>query len=76
MESLQHERLYEVLSNLPYREQRVLALRYGLGGEEPQTVDKVAKIFGITRERTRQVEEAAIRKLSTLADAQGLRDAA
>jgi RNA polymerase primary sigma factor len=76
METLQHERLYEVLSNLPYREQRVLALRYGLAGEEPQTVDKVAKIFGITRERARQVEEAAIRKLSTLADAQALRDAA
>jgi RNA polymerase primary sigma factor len=51
-------------------------LRYGLGGEEPQTVDKVAKMFAITRERVRQVEEAALRKLSTLAEAQALRDAA
>jgi RNA polymerase primary sigma factor len=76
MESLMHERLYAVLDHLPYRERRILALRYGLGGEEPQTVDKVAKMFAITRERVRQVEEAALRKLSTLSEAQALRDAA
>jgi RNA polymerase primary sigma factor len=76
MESLTHERLYAVLEHLPYRERRILVLRYGLGGEEPQTVDKVAKMFAITRERVRQVEEAALRKLSTLAEAQALRDAA
>jgi RNA polymerase primary sigma factor len=76
MESLMHERLYAVLEHLPYRERRILVLRYGLGGEEPQTVDKVAKMFAITRERVRQVEEAALRKLSTLAEAQALRDAA
>jgi RNA polymerase primary sigma factor len=76
MESLMHERLYSVLEHLPYRERRILVLRYGLGGEEPQTVDKVAKMFNITRERVRQLEEAALRKLSTLAEAQALRDAA
>jgi RNA polymerase primary sigma factor len=76
MESLMHERLYSVLEQLPYRERRILVLRYGLGGEEPQTVDKVAKMFNITRERVRQLEEAALRKLSTLAEAQALRDAA
>jgi RNA polymerase primary sigma factor len=76
MESLMHERLYAVLEHLPYRERRILALRYGLGGEEPQTVDKVAKLFNVTRERVRQIEEAALRKLSTLAEAQALRDAA
>ena len=76
MESLMNERLYAVLEHLPYRERRILVLRYGLGGEEPQTVDKVAKMFAITRERVRQVEEAALRKLSTLAEAQALRDAA
>jgi DNA-directed RNA polymerase sigma subunit (sigma70/sigma32) len=36
----------------------------------------VAKLFQLTRERTRQIEEAALRKLSTLAEAQGLREAA
>jgi RNA polymerase primary sigma factor len=76
MESLTHDRLYAVLEHLPYRERRILVLRYGLGGEEPQTVDKVAKIFSVTRERVRQIEEAALRKLSTLAEAQALRDAA
>jgi RNA polymerase primary sigma factor len=76
VESLVHERLYAVLEHLPYRERRILALRYGLGGEEPQTVDKVAKMFNVTRERVRQIEDAALRKLSTLAEAQALRDAA
>ena len=76
MESLMHDRLYAVLEHLPYRERRILVLRYGLGGEEPLTVDKVAKMFSVTRERVRQIEEAALRKLSTLAEAQALRDAA
>jgi RNA polymerase primary sigma factor len=76
MESLMHDRLYAVLEHLPYRERRILVLRYGLDGEEPLTVDKVAKMFSVTRERVRQIEEAALRKLSTLAEAQALRDAA
>ena len=73
---MRDERLYSVLENLPYREKRILELRYGLNGEAPQTLDKVAKLFQLTRERTRQIEEAALRKLATLAEAQGLREAA
>jgi RNA polymerase primary sigma factor len=76
VESLMHQRLYEVLDNLPYREKRIITLRFGLDGEQPQTLDKVARLFGLTRERTRQIEEAALRKLSTLAEAQALRSAA
>jgi RNA polymerase primary sigma factor len=76
METLQNERLTAVLDNLPYRDRRILELRYGLGGEQPQTLDKVARLFQLTRERTRQIEEGALRKLSTLAEAQALRDAA
>jgi RNA polymerase primary sigma factor len=76
VESMRHERLYGVLDHLPYRERRVLELRYGLNGEPAQTLDKVAKLFKLTRERTRQIEEAALRKLATLSDAQALRDAA
>ncbi len=76
VESMMHQRLYDVLENLPYRDRRILELRYGLRGEPPQTLDKVAKLFGLTRERTRQVEDAALRKLATLSDAQALRDAA
>ena len=75
-ETLASERLGRVLENLPYRERRVLVMRYGLDGEAPRTLDQVAKMFGLTRERARQIEEASIRKLSTLAEAQALRDAA
>ena len=75
-ESLMRQRLTEVLEHLSYRDRRIVELRYGIDGEQPQTLDQVAKLFGLTRERTRQIEESALRKLSTLAEAQALRDAA
>jgi RNA polymerase primary sigma factor len=75
-EAMMQERLAEVLENLSYRERRVVELRYGIGGEQPATLDQVARVFGLTRERTRQIEETAIRKLGSLAEAQALRDAA
>ena len=63
-ETLMHERLSRACSsNLPYRERRILTLRFGLDGEAPRTLDQVARLFKLTRERTRQIEEAAIRKL-------------
>jgi RNA polymerase primary sigma factor len=71
-----HQRLHEVLDHLTYRDRRIVELRFGIGGEQPRTLDQVAKLFGLTRERTRQIEEAALRKLSTLAEAQALRNAA
>ena len=76
VESMRDERLRACLDNLPYRDKRIIELRFGLAGEQPQTLDKVAKLFQLTRERTRQIEEAALRKLSTLAEAQALREAA
>ena len=76
VESLMHQRLNEVLDHLSYRDRRIVELRFGLDGDQPQTLDQVAKLFGLTRERTRQIEEAALRKLSTLAEAQALRNAA
>jgi RNA polymerase primary sigma factor len=51
-------------------------LRFGLGGGQPRTLELVAQLCGVTRERTRRSAEAALRKLSTLAEAQALRDAA
>jgi RNA polymerase primary sigma factor len=75
-ESLMHQRLREVLEHLSYRDRRIIELRFGLDGEQPRTLDQVSKLFGLTRERTRQIEEAALRRLSTLAEAQALRDAA
>ena len=75
-ESLLHERLNDALENLSYRERRIIELRWGLGGEQPKRLDEVARLFQLTRERTRQIEEAAIRKLGSLAEAQALRDVA
>jgi RNA polymerase primary sigma factor len=44
-------------------EKRVIILRYGLDGEEPQTLESIGKVFGVTRERIRQIEQKAINKL-------------
>ncbi len=49
--------------NLSEREINVLTLRYGLNGQEPVTLDLIGKSYGITRERVRQIEAKAIRKL-------------
>jgi RNA polymerase primary sigma factor len=76
VESLMNQRLREVLDHLSYRDRRIIELRFGLDGDQARTLDQVAKLFGLTRERTRQIEDAALRKLSTLAEAQALRDAA
>ena len=73
---MQNQALMEVLSNLPYRERRILVLRYGLNGERPRSLTEVARIFRLTQERVRRVEETAISKLRTLQEAQRLRDAA
>jgi RNA polymerase primary sigma factor len=75
-ERMQRERLREALENLSYRERRVVELRYGLFGEHPRTLDEVGRIFNLTRERARQIEENAVRKLATLAETEGLREVA
>ena len=76
VETLKHDRLREALENLSYRERRIIELRWGLGGEQERRLDEVARMFGITRERARQVEEGAIRKLGSLAETQALREVA
>jgi RNA polymerase primary sigma factor len=75
-EALDRSRLALALENLSYRERRVVELRYGLFGEQPRTLDDIGRMFGLTRERARQIEEHAVRKLGSLAEAQGLREAA
>ena len=70
------ERLAALLANLSYRERRVIELRFGLGGQEPRTVDQVARVLRMPRERVRRLEEQTLRKLASLAEAQALRDAA
>jgi RNA polymerase primary sigma factor len=55
-----------VVASLPERERVVLELRYGLGGDEPMTLEDVGRAFGVTRERVRQVESRALAKLKAL----------
>jgi RNA polymerase primary sigma factor len=75
-EALDRAQLAQALENLSYRERRIVELRYGLFGEQPRTLDDVGRMFGLTRERARQIEEHSVRKLSSIAEAQGLRQAA
>ncbi len=51
------------LDRLREDEKRVIVLRYGLDGEEPQTLESIGKLFGVTRERIRQIEQKTIAKL-------------
>jgi len=60
---LLRESIEEVLSSLDEREAKVLSLRFGLMGETPKTLEEVGKIFNVTRERIRQIEAKALRKL-------------
>ena len=57
------DHLDEVLDTLSDREARVLKLRFGLEGNKQMTLEEVGKVFGVTRERIRQIEAKALRKL-------------
>ncbi len=57
------ERLDKVLSSLSEREEKVLRLRFGLGDGYPRTLEEVGSVFNVTRERVRQIEAKALRKM-------------
>jgi RNA polymerase primary sigma factor len=59
------ERLEEVMTELTYREREILRLRYGLADGYTYTLEEVGKIFSVTRERVRQIESKAVRKLQS-----------
>jgi RNA polymerase primary sigma factor len=62
---LTEQALHAAVASLSEREQRILKLRYGLGGEaEPKSLEEIGKILGITRERVRQLEAEALRRLA------------
>ncbi len=65
--------LYELIAILPEREARVIAERYGLIDGVPKTLDEVGLIFGLTRERIRQIEGRAIIRLRDSAKSEPLR---
>jgi RNA polymerase primary sigma factor len=55
--------LTEALEELTPREQRILRMRFGIGGTGDHTLEEVGKLFGVTRERIRQIEAKALAKL-------------
>ncbi|CEH34902.1 sigma-70 family RNA polymerase sigma factor [Romboutsia lituseburensis] len=57
------EKIEELLTGLSEQEQRVLRMRFGLDDDTPKTLEEIGKVFGVTRERIRQIEAKAIRKL-------------
>ena len=61
---LDRDGVNDALAMLPYRERKVIELRFGLKGEHPRTLEEVAKRFGVTRERIRQIEAKALGQAS------------
>ncbi len=71
---LLHSHLAAVLGNLGERERQVVRLRYGLADGETHTLEEVSRIFGVTRERVRQIEAKTLAKLRHPHFAKQLRD--
>jgi RNA polymerase sigma factor (sigma-70 family) len=64
--------LQDVLQDLPDRERRVVTLRFGVAGEPPLSLEAIGRELGLTRERVRQLEAAALRRLRGLFAARGI----
>lgn len=73
-QNLLEEAIEEVLSELTPRQSHILRLRFGLGGGEPHTLEEIANKFGLSRERIRQLEKEALRRLRHPRLAHNLRD--
>ena len=71
-EAQHKEKLQEWFHILKENERKILTLRFGLTGDEPQTLEAIGKVFGLTRERVRQIESGALRKLRDLSDQKSL----
>ncbi|MGI6738587.1 MAG: RNA polymerase sigma factor RpoD [Christensenellales bacterium] len=72
--ALMKELLWEVLDTLTPREAKVLRLRFGLDDGNPRTLEEVGKVFEVTRERIRQIEAKALRKLRHPSRSKKLKD--
>ena len=60
-----HRSLSRVLSTLSERENKILRMRFGVGEKRTYTLEEVGNIFNLTRERIRQIEVAALRKIAS-----------
>ncbi len=72
--SMLNDELYLVMQDLTPKEERVLRLRYGLDDDRPRTLEEVGREFDVTRERIRQIEAKALRKLKSPNRARRLSD--
>lgn len=72
--TLLKEQLMDVLDTLTSREEKVLRLRFGLDDGRPRTLEEVGKVFDVTRERIRQIEAKALRKLRHPSRSKKLKD--
>jgi len=68
------EQIFEVLSSLSDREQKILKMRFGLGGGKSHTLEEVGQEFDVTRERIRQIEAKAVNKLRKNKDVKKLKE--
>jgi RNA polymerase primary sigma factor len=73
-QQLLHEQVEDVLASLTARERHVLQLRFGLADGRSRTLEEVGREFGVTRERIRQIEAKALRKLRHPSRSRRLRD--
>lgn len=64
---MRREQIHQLLETLTEREKGVIALRYGIDDGTQRTLEEVGKYFGVTRERIRQIEGKALKKLKKLA---------
>lgn len=72
--TLLQEQLHKVLDTLSEREAGVVSMRFGLGDGQPKTLDEIGKVYGVTRERIRQIESKTMSKLRHPSRSQVLRD--
>ena len=72
--TLLQEQLASVLDTLSEREAGVVSMRFGLADGQPKTLDEIGKVYGVTRERIRQIESKAMSKLRHPSRSTGLRD--
>ncbi|KJK49546.1 sigma factor-like helix-turn-helix DNA-binding protein, partial [Streptomyces sp. NRRL F-4428] len=68
------EQLQSILGTLSEREAGVVSMRYGLNDGQPKTLDEIGRVYGVTRERIRQIESKTMSKLRHPSRSQVLRD--
>jgi RNA polymerase sigma factor (sigma-70 family) len=72
--TLLQEQLHSVLGTLPERDAGVVSMRFGLTDGQPRTLDEIGKVYGVTRERIRQIESKTMSKLRHTSRSDVLRD--